>query len=911
MSMDRILRGVRRRVMALVGGSEVASMPDRSAVRRLQEAVAADGRAAGRTFGPSELDALAGTARRLHHEAELTRAIGRGEDLAGAVATAVRGLTAAGDWDEWNVAWSLVEGVERLEQAATATAIGRALLFHARRQYERAWRAARVVDDETLARCLPTEAIDMALAAAEGNDAGAAERARTIARTARAASPVLAVEIAARLAAVGDATWHELADSLPAEPSAAAFSPAQLRLHRWLLTLRAPAADGGSSTATTTAGDPGAVTIGLLVTQAPLPPRVADDAWDDDVETLALLAALARVACQQDVSLEGDVGFAALAGELAAAQDGTPSSRRAVSAQGQGAGRKSVKLVAIDRATARVTQVPEGTWVLAAGDLGEMAYGIRRTLPMHGSTRPLYLSLHLADVDALDQATIEQLRAVGPVGCRDWTTVFVLLGAGVDAFFAGGLATTLDALYPGRAIRPAGGAPTGLRDAPRRAAGTRGAVELPTPPETDLAAPAPVRLRGAWERLTALRSGYGRLITGRLHLALAAASAGVPTEFAATPRGEGRWAGLTEAIAREDVRVAMAARLRGLVETATDAIARGGTTADVHAAWREHTLPLVAEARERYQRPPAARDTGLDVTELVATTVPGRRSFGPPRPADTPDRPVTDIVIAFDQNLVWPAAVLLESVVAGATRPVAIWILARGIGSAYQEWLGRAFPETPITFIPCDRIAYDVGGPKRRIPRRITVSTMDRLLAADILPQLTRVVYLDIDMLAMGDVTELGTMDLEGKPLAARDSNVSEVSEWHRAGRGLTETEALELRRSMALLHGVGHRALNAGLLVMDLERMRRDGFITRLLGFGERFGLHDQDTALAYVGPDRVHLGDGWNAMPVLEDVEEPRLVHWASFPKPWDAPLTYQRQAWQAHAARLAGRAGSPPAG
>ena len=44
-----------------------------------------------------------------------------------------------------------------------------------------------------------------------------------------------------------------------------------------------------------------------------------------------------------------------------------------------------------------------------------------------------------------------------------------------------------------------------------------------------------------------------------------------------------------------------------------------------------------------------------------------------------------------------------------------------------------------------------------------------------------RVCYLDTDMLVLGDVCALAATDLQGTPVAARDSNVSEASEWRRA----------------------------------------------------------------------------------------------------------------------------------
>ncbi|HEX2756617.1 MAG TPA: TylF/MycF/NovP-related O-methyltransferase, partial [Candidatus Limnocylindrales bacterium] len=51
------------------------------------------------------------------------------------------------------------------------------------------------------------------------------------------------------------------------------------------------------------------------------------------------------------------------------------------------------------------------------------------------------------------------------------------------------------------------------------------------------------------------------------------------------------------------------------------------------------------------------------------------------------------------------------------------------------------------------------------------------------------------------------------------------------------------------------------------------------------------------------------WNAMPVLEDVRDPSLIHWASFGKPWEPELTYGQDRWLEYAARLHDRAGAPP--
>jgi lipopolysaccharide biosynthesis glycosyltransferase len=292
----------------------------------------------------------------------------------------------------------------------------------------------------------------------------------------------------------------------------------------------------------------------------------------------------------------------------------------------------------------------------------------------------------------------------------------------------------------------------------------------------------------------------------------------------------------------------------------------------------------------------------LDITAAAASSLAGSRRFGPHSTVDSDE--VSDVVLCFDENLRWPAAVMLESLTANAQGPVRLWVLGRALSTEYQQWLAAAFPELPMTFLPCDHIDY---GPIGRMVQRVTVSTMDRLLLPHLLEDIDRVVYLDIDTLVLGDIGDLAHLDLHGHPVAARDSSVSEFSEWRLAAKRLPQERAGELQRRMGVAHGYGHPALNAGVLVLDLDRMRRDDFTATYVRWVERYGLHDQDVMLAYAGSDRVALEPRWNALPVLEDVADPALIHWAKLGKPWEPTLTYRADLWLEYADRLRARVGS----
>lgn len=212
-----------------------------------------------------------------------------------------------------------------------------------------------------------------------------------------------------------------------------------------------------------------------------------------------------------------------------------------------------------------------------------------------------------------------------------------------------------------------------------------------------------------------------------------------------------------------------------------------------------------------------------------------------------------------------------------------------------------------MTFLNFDGIEY--GDITRMIPH-ITVSTMDRLVLPDLLPDLKRITYVDIDTVTEGDVCELHNVDLKGLPLAARTSVYSVTDQWRTAGNLLSAQKASDLRRTMAAKYDFDFNNFNAGVLVLDLERMRADNFVETYLPLVGRFGLHDQDILIMYVGPNRVELDEKWNALPVLQEIVEPGIVHYAGGLKPWSDELTPYRDHWQKYAAQVAARAGEPPA-
>ena len=196
-----------------------------------------------------------------------------------------------------------------------------------------------------------------------------------------------------------------------------------------------------------------------------------------------------------------------------------------------------------------------------------------------------------------------------------------------------------------------------------------------------------------------------------------------------------------------------------------------------------------------------------------------------------------------------------------------------------------------------------------RVPRRIrsfpvfghvSAATYSRLLLPDLLPAgVTRVIYLDADMIVLGDLADLWAMDAGGAPLLAAQDGDMVVS----SPCGVSAYRELGLPPDAPYL--------NAGVLVMDVAQWRAQGIHRQAADY---LHLHrhevqfwDQDAINAVLATRWRALGREWNyavrpqlAVPagqedlaLREVVRSARVVHFASAIKPWDAGAVHPAKA------------------
>ena len=836
---------------------EVWSAPDRAADRPFQE----------------RPEPLSG-------DAVLTAALRRGLPIDEAVTTSIR-TTRSLDTAQWR---SLCHSLMAHPGTRRAGVAGAALIAQRVGLRELAWDLLRQLGPDDAARLAPAEYLRAGIAMASPD---VARTAATWVRHGFVPDVAVLLEIAKLLfiadepeaaAEALDAARHGAGRTDEVEASIDYLAP-------WIDKALRPAAPARVPT--------GHVSFAVIDYKAP-DENVSSSNIGDTVQTIASLGHLLR---HEGVRLHGDDAVADpvrfLAGHV----------RPEHVVPGPGA---DVDLTLVQRDMSRLDAVPENTWMLAFGWYMHSQFDLRFDFPFHENLQPLFVSFHVNKHAILTPTAVDYLKAHGPIGCRDWTTVHLLLNAGVPAFFSGCLTTTIDTVFPADFVPAPADAPAVYVDTPvpEHDAGSELVTHLhPSVRRNDFGR----NLHTAVDLLDAYRTRYSRVVTSRLHAFLPSWAIGADVDFQPRNDADIRFSGLLDA--DEAGRRAMQDRIRGVVAPAMAKILAGASRDDVYATWRATVADEVELALAVHDAPVPAPSGICSVDDVVAGVRATRVVVEPTAPpAGRPAGAELNVAVALDGNLRSQLEVVVAGVVRHTDRPVRVVALTRDHTFADHDRLAELFPEVAFEWYACDGTDY---GAVLGMLKHITVATMDRLLLPELLPHLDRVVYHDLDALSVTDLAELYDADLDGAPLAARPSISSNYR--HGIGNVIRSTRLLghdpgaarDLVRVMTQRHRYGYQGFNAGILLLDLAVMRADRFTHEFVPYAERYGLNDQDVLNAYAGSRYLPLDARWNAWPTQEVVTEPALIHWAGPVKPWhDDRYILLKEHWTAAETWLASR-------
>lgn len=254
-----------------------------------------------------------------------------------------------------------------------------------------------------------------------------------------------------------------------------------------------------------------------------------------------------------------------------------------------------VRLMTIDRDASGYFEVPEDTWMLGFGWFMHPVFEVQYGLPLHENLRPIFVSFHCNRRELLSDEAISYLKQYGPIGCRDWTTVDILLSAGVPAFFSGCITTTVSTVFPESFPKAEGRSPEAW-------------VDVEFPPKRSVVykhSSDAIKFRSftqncfdAIELLETYRARHKKMVTSRLHCYLPARSLGIEVDFRPRNRADIRFAGLFDLNNQQFDEIRFG--ILDLLQPVMSKILSGAEVDEVYALWRELTAEKVEIARQRH-----------------------------------------------------------------------------------------------------------------------------------------------------------------------------------------------------------------------------------------------------------------------------------------------------------------------
>ncbi|MFA7032257.1 MAG: glycosyltransferase family 8 protein [Bacilli bacterium] len=167
-----------------------------------------------------------------------------------------------------------------------------------------------------------------------------------------------------------------------------------------------------------------------------------------------------------------------------------------------------------------------------------------------------------------------------------------------------------------------------------------------------------------------------------------------------------------------------------------------------------------------------------------------------------------------------------------------------------------------------------------------TKTTYFRLLLPNLYPNLDKILYLDADIVILEDIANLYLTNIGDNLLGASpDYSVNTFDEF-----AAYVENALDIPRK---------RYMNAGILIMNLKRMRETNFERRTINLIDTMTFpvaQDQDI-LNIICRGQIHYFSWeWDAMPLGVHIENPKIVHFNLIFKPWRLnDIPYEEHFWK----------------
>lgn len=254
-----------------------------------------------------------------------------------------------------------------------------------------------------------------------------------------------------------------------------------------------------------------------------------------------------------------------------------------------------------------------------------------------------------------------------------------------------------------------------------------------------------------------------------------------------------------------------------------------------------------------------------------------------------------DVAFTIDNNYPIFTMILMDSILNNSKANYTFWVVENNITNKNKEKM-RKYVESKhqqIEFINIDTNKIDDGDNLFGFSNYITSIGFARILLPDLLPKTVhKVLYLDSDMLATGDISKLYNIPLDDK-IAGMVLNIVE------------DNYALSL-------YNFKNGYYNSGMILMNLDMCRKENSPAKMINFvkknKEKFMFDENNNeTIKWVYPDQDLINivwDGriknipakWNNQCIrkrsMDNMYSGGIIHYIGPSKPWDfeGTLSYE---------------------
>jgi len=255
------------------------------------------------------------------------------------------------------------------------------------------------------------------------------------------------------------------------------------------------------------------------------------------------------------------------------------------------------------------------------------------------------------------------------------------------------------------------------------------------------------------------------------------------------------------------------------------------------------------------------------------------------------DHKKVSVVFCADDNYARYCAITITSAFLNTASPeqISIYIVSPGISEEKTKLLNQlcSYFNSELTILPIDFELF------KELPelQHLTLNTYSRISAPEICETCERVIYLDSDVIVLGDLINLFQYELQNKILGA----VPHVQFPYQKDF----LENFEIGASAE--EGI---YFNGGVMLVDAIRWRKESCTEAVLKFArdhaDKLHFGDQDALNAIFWNDYFHLPGVWNVearlyrekllgLPqtpeITKRMKNPKIIHYTGSDKPWSS--------------------------